>query len=35
MHVGDEASLEKFWHRLEAKEHVAIPASSSHDVLVR
>jgi [acyl-carrier-protein] S-malonyltransferase len=35
MHVGDEASLEKFWHRLEAKEHVTVPALSSHDVLVR
>lgn len=35
MHIGDEASLEKVWHRLEAKEHVAVPALSSQDVLVR
>jgi [acyl-carrier-protein] S-malonyltransferase len=35
MHVGDEASLEKLWHRLDAKEHVAVPALSSDNVLVR
>jgi [acyl-carrier-protein] S-malonyltransferase len=35
LHIGDEASLEKFWHRLEAKEQVAVPALSSNDVHVR
>jgi len=35
IHIGDVASLEKFWHHLETKEHVAVPALSSHDVLVR